>query len=1034
MTENNTPSPANERPIDLSTPASVEGSTLTRRLRLAINPKLINKNEANDESLFKSGWLNQELTPAELALKINDGVAYCCELSGSRRRENFVASGVLSVDIDGGKPLREMLEDPLVVRCLTIAYKTVRHTEAFNRYRLIFALPHPIESARDMAAASRSLSLRLSGDPAATDAARIFYGSRGSDPMVFDRGIDESLLSELIAQGLDANQKDVIDGSYHGCATTISRLTIAPDQVVRLPSGQPVPFATIGERISICCPFHADTNASAHTVLSKNSVMGIHCATCSQTFWPGEATNDHDFFDFEKQVIEARSFFEQNTDMGAIHDLLFDESCPRRRGLTRANISITHERFLKLPAKLPDGLILVKSPKGTGKTEEIARIVREEPGSVLLIGHRISLIRQSCQRLGLECYLDFERGVEAERVGICLDSLRRLRGRGGSSKPYRTIILDESQQLLSHFLSDTIKPTDRDQIFVDFANLLQRAKRIVALDADLDWLTFETLTKLAHVEGRGAKQCRLHINEQASGANVEVYSSRHHLVGELLGALAEGKRVFVTSNSKALVERLQASIISELGEALPMLAITRDTKDQPDAKAFVMNPGEAAMKYRAILTSPSLGTGVDITFPGRRQEIDVVFGFFESKINTHHDCDQQLARVRDPGSTKVWFNPSKFHFDTSRDVIKHDIQVQGLYKNVLLRYDEDGKPVYHTEDPLIDMAALAVSQQRASKNNLLNNFVELKRRQGCTVDFVAPSDAISLIGKAAYDRGSDLAESKRVELLLAAKTLTSDEYDEIECRIQSNEDVSETERWRMARTQIEQFYRETLTGELILRDDRGRFRQQITRYEALQRYASTRGTAADQLNLDSLQAAGLRHRFLRDYRLAGELLDQVLRSTPVYGNCDFDASKPFSWQELTSFMERCNRLKSTIETAFELEVHPDPARAVKQFQSVLGLVGLYAIPDGKRKRKGKTIYQYRIDPDRLRQIEDIVARRAAVGGWSWLAGSTDQIGNGLTTITAPELAPFSQRSVMGLSPRSFSSVEERQLPRFIGFT
>jgi hypothetical protein len=43
--------------------------------------------------------------------------------------------------------------------------------------------------------------------------------------------------------------------------------------------------------------------------------------------------------------------------------------------------------------------------------------------------------------------------------------------------------------------------------------------------------------------------------------------------------------------------------------------------------------------------------------------IDCVYGFFEPFINTHTDIDQQLARVRNPGSVKVWFKPGRFDFD-----------------------------------------------------------------------------------------------------------------------------------------------------------------------------------------------------------------------------------------------------------------------------------------------------------------------------------------------------------------------------------
>ena len=966
------------------TSAQICATVLDRRLRLSVNHRLINKNEAKDDSLFKSGWQNQELTPRELARKINDGIAYCCELSGSRCRDNFVASGVLSVDVDGTVPLTEMLKNPLVGRCLTIVYKTVRHTESVNRYRMIFALPRPIESSREMAAASRSLTLRLSGDPAATDAARISYGCRGSNPVVYDRGIDEGLLSELIAQGMDANQRDGVKAGS-GSSPTVSRLRIAPDQVVRLATGEPVAFSSLGPRVSICCPFHADANASAFTVLSKNNIPGIRCSTCNQSFWPTSAVNDYDFFDFDAQVVEAKTFYENNQDMGAFHDLLFDETCPRRKGLTKANITITGTDFLKLPEKLPDGLLLIKSPKGTGKTEAISRIVREEPGSVLLIGHRVSLIRQGCQRFGLDCYLDFERGIVADRVGVCLDSLRRLRGHGARAKGFRTVILDESQQLLSHFLSDTIDPQVREHIFIDFQNLLQRANRVVALDADLDWLTFETLTKLAHADPKGSKACHLFVNERLGDSRIEVYNSCHDLIGELMNDLAAGKRVFVTSNSKALVNRLTESVAAEFGPDVPTLTITSETKDQPDVKAFILNPTEAALRYRMISTSPSLATGVDITWPGREKEIDTVFGFFEARINTHFDSDQQLSRVRDPGSIKVWLSPRKFCFDTSREVIKHDIQVKGLYKNVLRGYEDDGKPIYHTDDPLIDMAALAVSQQRASKNNFLGNFIELKRRQGHTVTFVERSDDNIKRGLDAEIVGRSIVLAKRVERLLSANTLKRDEHDDIEARIQDNEDVSEGERWQLLRTQIEVFYREPISGALILRDDRGRLRSQVVRFESLRSFAAGKALRSKIPALEAPQSTGLASRFLRHKRATGRLLDGLLEATPVYQEGEFDVYERFSMHDLSRFVARCQSLKPEIETAFDLEVTTQETNAVKQLQAILSLIGLRVIQDGKKKVRGKTIYMYRIDAEILQFVEETASRRAATSGWGWLS-------------------------------------------------
>jgi hypothetical protein len=152
----------------------------------------------------------------------------------------------------------------------------------------------------------------------------------------------------------------------------VSRLSIPADLIVKRPSGQTVPFAGLSPGMTIHCPFHADTNASAFTVRPRTGgPIGLRCSTCAQTFWPFSSAPTYDFFDFDKRVAEAQAHFERNKDMGAIHEFLFDEDNPVRRGLMSSNVSISRTEYLSLPEKLPEGISFVKSPKGTGKTERL---------------------------------------------------------------------------------------------------------------------------------------------------------------------------------------------------------------------------------------------------------------------------------------------------------------------------------------------------------------------------------------------------------------------------------------------------------------------------------------------------------------------------------------------------------------------------------------------------------------------------------------------------------------------------------------
>jgi hypothetical protein len=89
------------------------------------------------------------------------------------------------------------------------------------------------------------------------------------------------------------------------------------------------------------------------------------------------------------------------------------------------------------------------------------------------------------------------------------------------------------EQVLSLFLSDTIDSDARDAIFIDFKTLLQRAKRVIALDADLGWLSFETLSKLAQrPKDTEIRPSHVFINDRPNDSSIEVFDSFHHLVSE----------------------------------------------------------------------------------------------------------------------------------------------------------------------------------------------------------------------------------------------------------------------------------------------------------------------------------------------------------------------------------------------------------------------------------------------------------------------------------------------------------------------
>jgi hypothetical protein len=372
-----------------------------RKLKVAINPALINKNDANDKRLFTQGWENVELTAKELAGKIKQGIAYCAQLSGPRKGANFLASDIVSVDIDGGQTIQQALENPIAKNCATLIYTTNRHTSENHRFRIVFALPRTITNAGEMEATMRSLQLRLAGDPQATDSTRISYGCTTADVWLLGHEIDNELLEELILQSPNRGQGNPSRESHEAKGTSIVDLTarsdlkINPDLHVTMGSGHVKRLQEIAAGTSIYCPVHNDRNPSAFVVMSKKGVKGIHCSTESATFWSENPDrNIFDFYDFERTAKEALAHFEKHKDFGPE---------PPAAGLLGCNIHVVMGK--PAPSELQPGVTFIKSPKGTGKTESLKKLIGG-PESVLLIGHRRALITQSCERLDLHCYLD----------------------------------------------------------------------------------------------------------------------------------------------------------------------------------------------------------------------------------------------------------------------------------------------------------------------------------------------------------------------------------------------------------------------------------------------------------------------------------------------------------------------------------------------------------------------------------------------------------------------------------------------------
>jgi hypothetical protein len=988
-------------------------TTNTKKLRLSINPHLVDKALDTDKRFFSHGFHAMDISIDELAEVVTkDGFAFSYQYQSDHRiRNQFKATDVLAVDIDGGIRIPEMLEKPLVKSHCSMLYVTASHTLEHHRFRLVFVLPRTINKASDVVAASRSLARRLGGDPSVTDAARMFFGSRGSDPLIFDAALSEEMLDELIQDGQVTPSRDSI--GYSRSTSNRSNLKVDTTMEVRSSSGALVTLGSIQKITSIYCPFHHDRSPSAFVNRNHKKNIYLRCSTCDLTWWQKDmGESSIDFYDFEKTVKKLsdkdfRNVFE-DTPFG---DFIEPIEIPLK------NIHILSKDRLKI-SKLDNGITFIKSPKGSGKTTFLSDAIRQvivrfptlmdmeldrdkDSGEsyftnekVLLIGHRRALIGDLCAKLDLNCYLDdkkFRMGEINERqnrYGICLDSLEKLR-----YVQYDIIVIDEVEQVLSHFLSDTIGEK-RQALFRLFCEKLKNAKKVVGLDADLGWVTFNTLTSLVHStqsNDRTTEPVPVHIYLnvfKANNAEVNLFESQMQLIEHMQRSIIEGKRVFITSNSKEKIKTLSKTIeklVADHGLKISMRMITSENSQHEDTQQFIKQIKSEILNCDVTLSSPSLGTGIDITFDGGEQKIDCVYGFFENLINSHFEIDQQLARVRHPGSVHVWVSPSTFKFDTDFGVVCEDyLHDQMLDLSYSGYHNQTGLPVAGI-DPFFIMAAMITTIQRASKNNLKRNFIDYKERNGWKIVHQDIDEEMIYLGKEAFKYGKIAKESDSIKDILNANVFNNVEYRQFTKKIDTNEVVSVEEWQSFRKTNLEIFYGEPVTKALIDKDDKGRFSTKIRRYENLMNLHKVISQEGHGLITD--KSASIENRIFKSSPVGDQILYQLLSATPIFVDGKFKPNTLFTKMDLSTFIDMCKNASRQIETHLEISVRGDvDENPVRQLGDLLKLVGLSQKKSKPSIKNGDKTYYYLLDNESMEEVKTLVERRKSPGmtGWKYI--------------------------------------------------
>lgn len=952
---------------------------MTRKNKVATLVTVVNKPDRGDPvyaTELTTGFTNVELTLEELADHINKGHPFCPQHERRRTAANFLAADILAVDIDSGWTLEELLADEFVKNKAAMVYVTPSHTPQNPRLRLLVALNSTITEREKMSAGLRGLIRHLGGDESCKDACRMFFGSKGSNPIILGNILSDADLDELIAAGEEQRVSDS-DGDpdskrTRAIVTARSDRHLERNQTVRAANGIDMPLAELHHGATVHCPKHSDRNPSAMVVTNKHGENGVYCSTCGQSFWvTGSSIGKTKQFNFNSlpRLVSELEYLEDDETEYHAGFVGPPQQYPKS---WQTAFSFSKQFLPDIP--MADGVTFVRSPKGTGKTEWLEKVVeycRERGLAVLLIGHRQLLLEALAARLGLTCYFYVEAGKHKNNkpgyyYAISLDSMSKL------MKPqihqYDVILLDEAEQVFAHMTASDTLAGKRKYSYMMLAHYIKCAKSVVVCDADLDAITLEAMIQTAPED----MKYRIFLNEYKPDApDFLYYKDESHLVSEMIEAVRAGGLQFVSTNSIRKAKVLKKVIEANVERPLKIMLITSEETAHEDVRSFITNIKEEFPKYDVVIASPSLGTGIDVTFPNAERLIDNVFGFFVTRVNTHFDIDQQLARVRHPKAIKVFVSPERYSFETDPQVIKSEMLMSRNLNDLLVGVSRDG--TFVVDETYMNIYAQVASIQRASKNRLRENLASLRKQNGWRVITIEKDKELAAAGKECMEAAVAAVEAGRIESICGAAPITGEEYNEL-AFMQATQPLSSADQNSMRWYEITSFYREDISSELVIEDDNRRFRKKIRLaelYLTLDDLVIERERAApiqDMLTPD-VQNRALMKALLRELLTAAGLADD---ETPI--KTDVSVTKT----SLAMFARTFRQHSLRIEEHFGISVRGDlEKKAVRTLSDVLDLIGLHTDRQDK-KVLGKKIYSYSINKEQLERVQEIVQRRTSI--------------------------------------------------------
>ena len=616
-----------------------------------------------------------------------------------------------------------------------------------------------------------------------------------------------------------------------------------------------------------------------------------------------------------------------------------------------------NQRYLEENLVPPEDaqIIGLKSPKNTGKTEWLSRVVERllfKGKPVLVITHRIQLAKALCARFGID-HIEEVKSSETGGIlgyGLCIDSLHPLSQARFNPEDWSeaVIILDEAEQVIWHLLDSQTCQDNRVNIIENFQKLLRTVVasggQIYLSDADLSAIALDYISSLIGLELKTNAWVVENIYRPKIKRKLISYTGNdpRDLITAMVKAIERGEKVLVhTTGQKAKSKWGSINLESFLQEKFPQLRIIRIDRDS------VSEPGHPAVgcmadldsvlvNYDVVIASPVIETGVSIDL---KNHFNSVWAIAQG-IQTVDAVCQTVERLRDDVPRYIWINSNakRNRIGNGSTSVKALLrsQHQITKANILLLQqaavaDFDNLEVNFSPESLLTWTKRACVVN-SGKNNYRSSILLKLLSEGYELQQYCERDIenADVIRKEVYQKCKDNYQNYCLQVF-NAPNISKSRLEEL----RNKKAKTETERLSEKKGNINQLYGIEVTPELVEKDDSGWYSKLQLHYFLTigNKYLALRDSS-------TLSNFSQQNKAFKPDINKGILSAKVKALQLTKIEQFFDPEAEFSANSLAQWLNNLIKIRFDIKILLGITINPEKDSAIAVAQRFLRKLGL----------------------------------------------------------------------------------------------